>query len=46
MNDKVFLDTNILIYFYSEDDELKRNAAHIMKHFQLKNDMGFHILIA
>ena len=27
MNDKVFLDTNVLIYFYSEDDENKRNTA-------------------
>ena len=28
MSDKAFLDTNILIYFYSEDDEHKRNAAY------------------
>ena len=28
MSDKVFLDTNILIYFYSENEESKRNAAH------------------
>ena len=28
MSDKAFLDTNILIYFYSEDDERKRNAAY------------------
>ena len=27
MSDRAFLDTNILIYFYSEDDELKRNTA-------------------
>ena len=27
MRDKAFLDTNIIIYLYSEDDELKRNAA-------------------
>ena len=28
MSDRAFLDTNILIYFYSEDDERRRNAAH------------------
>ena len=28
MNDRAFLDTNILIYFYSEDDEYKRNTAY------------------
>jgi len=27
MSDKAFLDSNILIYFYSEDDEHKRNTA-------------------
>ena len=27
MNDKVFLDTNILIYLYSESESGKRNAA-------------------
>ncbi|MDR2600813.1 MAG: PIN domain-containing protein [Oscillospiraceae bacterium] len=27
MNDKAFLDTNVLVYLYSEDDEQKRNAA-------------------
>ena len=27
MRVKAFLDTNIIIYLYSEDDELKRNAA-------------------
>ena len=27
MRDKAFLDTNIIIYLYSEDDELKRSAA-------------------
>jgi len=27
MRDKAFLDTNIIIYLYSEDDESKRNAA-------------------
>jgi predicted nucleic acid-binding protein len=28
MSARAFLDTNILIYFYSEDDENKRTAAH------------------
>ena len=28
MSDKAFLDTNVLIYFYSEDDEHKRDAAY------------------
>ena len=28
MRDKAFLDTNILIYFYSEDDNHKRDIAH------------------
>ncbi|MCL1875550.1 MAG: PIN domain-containing protein [Synergistaceae bacterium] len=28
MNDRVFLDTNVLIYFYSDDDEIKRNIAY------------------
>ena len=28
MSDKAFLDTNVLVYFYSEDDEFKRNAAY------------------
>jgi len=28
MRDRAFLDTNVLIYFYSENDELKRNAAY------------------
>ena len=28
MRVKVFLDTNVLIYFYSNDDEHKRAAAH------------------
>ena len=28
MSDRAFLDTNILIYFYSENDEHKRSAAH------------------
>jgi predicted nucleic acid-binding protein len=27
MNGRAFLDTNILVYFYSEDDENKRNKA-------------------
>jgi len=27
MRDKAFLDTNVLIYLYSEDDESKRNIA-------------------
>ena len=27
MLDRVFLDTNIIIYLYSEDDKLKRNVA-------------------
>ena len=27
MNDRAFLDTNVLIYFYSKDDERKRNIA-------------------
>jgi len=30
MSDKVFLDTNVLIYFYSESDIYKRNIAHSM----------------
>jgi len=28
MSDKAFLDTNILIYLYSEDDEIKRSTAY------------------
>ena len=28
MNDRAFLDTNVLIYFYSEDDEDRRNIAY------------------
>ena len=28
MSDKAFLDTNVLVYFYSDDDIDKRNAAH------------------
>jgi predicted nucleic acid-binding protein len=28
MSDKAFLDTNILIYLYSEDDKQKRGSAH------------------
>lgn len=28
MNDKAFLDTNIIIYLYSENDEHKRNTAY------------------
>jgi len=28
MSDKAFLDTNILIYFYSENDDRKRNVAY------------------
>jgi len=30
MNDKAFLDTNILVYFYSENDEHKRSTAYRM----------------
>ena len=28
MNDRAFLDTNVLIYFYSEDDGRKRDSAY------------------
>jgi len=28
MSDKAFLDTNIIIYFYSEDDDKKRSIAN------------------
>ena len=28
MSDKAFIDTNVLVYFYSEDDEYKRNTSH------------------
>jgi len=30
MSDRTFLDTNILIYFYSENDECKRDIAYRM----------------
>ena len=28
MSDRVFLDTNIIIYLYSEDEDEKRNVAY------------------
>ena len=28
MSDRVFLDTNIIIYLYSEDEDEKRDAAY------------------
>jgi len=31
MNGRAFLDTNILVYFYSEDDENKRNRARLFQ---------------
>jgi predicted nucleic acid-binding protein len=27
MNDKIFVDTNVLIYFYSNDDKIKKDKA-------------------